>query len=157
MYWDSFVFGASNDRQPTRTSASGGELVAGHPTGFEQWGTKLNPLTIATGSGKIYEALPLGYTKINLGNIDHIIGDNDSDAFDSSAMEQALWDMSLPAANSPRPFEQDKFTVKLEITITLERFGVSYPVGQKIVYNKTATCNDDVLFNDLSFAKQSQE
>ena len=156
MYWDSFVFGASNSRQPTRTSASGGQLVAGHPTGFEQWGTKLNPLVIATGSGKIYERLP---TELGLldEDVDHVIGDNDSDAFDSSAMEQALWDMSLPAASSPRPFEQDKFTVKLEITITLERFGAYYPVGQKIVFNKTVTCNDDVLFKDLTLAKQSQQ
>ncbi len=153
MYWTKYIAGASNDRQPTRTSASGGTLVAGHPTGFEQWGTKSNPLTIATGSGKIYENFAL----LNRSKIDHVIGDNDSDVFGSSAMEQALWDMNLPAASSPRPFEQDEFRVKLEITISLERFEGSYPVGQKIVYDNVVNCAANILFNNLSLAKQAQE
>jgi len=155
MYWDSYVSGASNSRQPTRTSATGGTLTKGYPAGFEQWGTISNPLVIATGAGQIYEDLPNAVSLLD-DDIDHIIGDNDSDAFGLSAQEEAKWDMNLPAAINPRPFEQDKFRVQLEIKITLQRFGVSYPVGQRIVYNEVSACGDDVLFKKLSFAATSQ-
>lgn len=155
MYWDSYVSGASNSRQPTRTSAIGGTLSKGYPAGFEQWGTFNNPLVIATGSGQMYEKLPNPGPFIRK-SVDHIIGDNDSDVFGLSAQEEAKWDMNLPAAISPRPFEQDKFRVQLEITITLQRFGVSYPVGQKIVYDEVSACGDDVLFKNLSFAATAQ-
>jgi len=155
MYWDSYINGASNSRQPTRTSASGGILTKGYPSGFEHWGTFNNPLIIATGAGEIYESLP-NFTQVLKDHVDHIIGDNDSDIFGTSGQEEAKWDMSLPAASSARPFEEDKFRVQLEITITLQRFGVSYPVGQKIVYNNVAACGDDVLFKNLSFATTVQ-
>ena len=156
IYWDSYVAGASNSRQPTRTSASGGTLTKGYPVGFEQWGTADAPLTIATGSGKIYEGIPPVAKLDSTANIDHIIGDNDTDIFGISAMEQSNWDMNLPAAISPRPFEEDKFRVKLEITITLERFGVLFPVGQKIVYDEVAPCGSDILFKNLGLTKADQ-
>lgn len=157
IHWDSYINGASNSRQPTRTSASGGSLVKGYPTGFEQWGTFNNPLVIATGSGQIYESIPLISDKLNVvSNIDHIIGDNDSDIFGTSGQEEAKWDMSLPPSISPRPFEQDKFRVKLEITVTLQRHGNPYPLGQKITFDKIVTCGEDSLFNNLSLSTASQ-
>lgn len=154
MYWDSFMSGTSNSRQPTRTSASGGTLLKGCPAGFEHWGVVNNQRVIATGSGIIYEDLPQKWRFETNSSIFHIIGSTGSLL---SSMEEALWDMNLPAASSPRPFEQDKFTVGLEITLTLRRFDVAYPVGQKIVFNETVTCNDDVLFKKLTLAKQSQQ
>ena len=152
IYWDSYVAGASNSRQPTRTSSSGGTLTKGYPVGFEQWGTADAPLTIATGSGKIYEGIPLA-TKLGGDDIDHIIGDNGNILY---SMEQSNWDMNLPAVLSPRPFEEDKFRVKLEITITLERGGTLFPVGQKIVYDEVAPCGSDILFKNLGLAKVDQ-
>jgi len=157
IHWDSYINGASNSRQPTRTSASGGSLVKGYPTGFEQWGTFNNPLVIATGSGQIYESIALISDKLDVvSNIDHIIGRNDSDIFGITGQEEAKWDMALPPSNNPRPFEQDKFRVRLEITITLQRHGNPYPLGQKITFDKTVTCGEDSLFNNLSLSTASQ-
>lgn len=144
--WNSFVSGASNARQPTRSLATGGTgMTQGFPTGFEYWGTDGNPLVIAKGSGKIYED--------ELGAYEHVIGDNDTDAFGLSKMTEAKWDMYLPPAIASRPFTQDKFRVRLNITITLERFGIIYVVAQKVIYDNIVTCDEAVLFKGLSFAK----
>lgn len=155
MYWHQHITGASNSRGQTRTSATGGAsaYVVGAPLDLtlRKWGLKDNPLVFAKGTGEIYEDLritgPIRIAK-------HVIGQTDSFApmlgFNQS---DAKWDMYLPESNVPRPFEQDKFKVKLEITVKLERNGVMYPIGQKIVFEQIVACGDDVLFKNLSISK----
>lgn len=152
--WENHITGASNTRQPTRTSATGGSYVTGSPSGFEHWGTKDNPRVLATKSGKIFVYEDVVYLGKTYRDQDHVIGDNGS--ISQSTMEAALWDMYSPGALSPRPFEQDKFRVQLEINIKLERGGTLFPVGQKVVFDKIVTCGEDVIFKGISLSNVSQ-
>ena len=154
--WESHITGASNTRQPTRTSATGGSYTAGFPSGFEYWGTKSNPVVLATGSGKIFVYEDVVYLGKTYRDQDHVIGNNDSDIFGTGSMEAALWDMYSPGTLSPRPFEQDKFRVQLEINIKLERGGTLFPVGQKVVFDKIVTCGEDVIFKGITLSNVPQ-
>ena len=152
--WENHITGASNTRQPTRTSATGGSLVTGSPSGFEHWGTKDNPRVLAEKSGKIFVYEDRVTFGKDFRDQDHVIGDNGSIA--TSTMEAALWDMYSPGALSPRPFEQDKFRVQLEINIKLERGGTLFTVGQKVVFDKIVTCGEDVIFKGISLSNVPQ-
>lgn len=156
MYWHQHITEASNSRVQTRTSATGGELTAGAPLDItlRKWGLESNPLVFAQGTGVIYEDLRI--TPISK-YATHIVGLSSTFAPTLGfAQSDAKWDMYMPDAGVPRPFEQDKFKVKLEITIKLERNGVTYPVGQKIVFEQIVACGDDVLFKNLSVSKTPQ-
>lgn len=139
MYWHQHIVGASNSRAQTRTSAIGGALTAGAPLDLtlRTWGLENNARIIAKGSGILNEFFA---TSIQYRH----------------ATQNANWDMYMPDSSVPRPFEQDKFKVKLEITIKLERNGVIYPVGQKVVFEQIVACGDDVLFKNLSVSKTPQ-
>lgn len=147
MYWDSYINGGAVPRGLVRTSSGGGIPVKGAPpsTTLKQWGTdEKNPLTIATGSGALYTY------HVNEGGFQynaHVISEGDNP-----------WSLTLPdRLTVPRPYEEDKFTVELNINIKINVAGTFFDVGQVLNYKNTIAAGDNVLFTKLKFISREQE
>jgi len=140
MYWDSYIDGAPTPRGLTRTSAGGGQVVKGVPPSvtLQQWGkSDSEPFTIASGSG----ALKATFIGGGLPYYIHVI-----------QRDKTPWSLSLPGALAVvRPYEEDKFTVKISIRIKVNVGGSFFDVGQEVTYQRTVAAGDDVLFNKTGF------
>lgn len=152
MYWNSYVQGAPTPRGLLRTSSGGGTLVKGAPSSAFQplliWGkSKEDRLEFATGSGSL---------KVTEFNSD---ADGGRKIYTHAIEEGANpWSLSLPdRLLIPRPYEEDKFTVELEIKINVDVSGTMFQVGQMVTYSNVVAAGDDVLFKKLSFTTRPQE
>lgn len=161
MYWSKFA--TTGTRGATKTNAPNGyALQTGAPTGdaaLMKWGTKENPLTIATGSGTMHQAYFRNV--LNKNSVDfHVIGELKRDFWADKALSTltsnspALWDMFPEAtidSSIPLPFKEDRFTVDLEIKITVTFNNITHPVSQIAHFTKEVSADDNVLFKNMTF------
>jgi len=151
MWWSSYV--STGTRGFSSINAPAGHtLIKGAPsdTALVKWGTETNPLTLAVGSGKMFEkyASPVQGGKI----LTHIIGQVSNAYF--SGQQDAKWALypdSTINSSIPRPFVEDKFWIELNIDLQLEIDGTTYPTAQIAHFTDEVACGDNVLFKNMSF------
>lgn len=171
VWWHSHISGASNERQTTRTSATGSSTyVVGMPPGeggddkyYEIYGTSASPFIATLDEIEVYydqgkrflareEDDLMIFGQIRYGNDYRVKGGKWTVLKDAGT--QAFWKWDIKKARRI-PFEQDKFNVSLELTVTAHRFDdptYDMEIPQKIRGSWVITANDDVLFNNLTLA-----
>lgn len=165
MYWHKFA--STGTRGANKTNAPNGyALQTGAPTGdaaLMKWGTKENPLTVATGSGTMHQAYTRSGNPFTLfrNNVDfHVIGELRRDVYSDKVLSTltsnspALWDMFPEAtidSSIPLPFKEDMFIVELEIKIKVTFNNVVHPVSQIATFSGEVAADDNVLFKNMTF------
>lgn len=148
MWWHSYA--SHGTRGFSSINAPAHTLIPGAPSdsALAKWGTATNPLTLAVGSGAMYEK----YASFNRGVLTHIIGKVSNDSFTTQAdAEWVLYSDSTINSSIPRPFIEDKFNIELNIDLQLEFDGTTYPAAQVAHFKDEIACGDNVLFKNISF------
>lgn len=179
IWWHSYVNNASNSRQVSRTSAAtsgapsytlgvpptvGGIDYSIYGTSASPFVATLDEIDVYYDQGKrkfdfdlIHDLMILGQIKV--GNEPRVVGGRwavtTGSLYFTNAGTPAIWkwDLKKPV---PIPFEEDKFTVKLELIVTAHRFDdptYDIQIPQKIVGSwEGITANDDKLFNTITLS-----
>jgi len=149
--WHSYVNNASNFRTVgggNATSASTLTYTAGAPTdtssaNYSQYGTAASPLVISINDHPIKYKVDVdrGMWKQDV----MVYGKNPTYRFGSEGSD-AKWTWELASELSPRPFNQDKFNVELEITTYCSRAGLgNIALPQKIKMKSTGITYDQAM------------
>jgi len=152
MWWHSYVSSNGTRGFSSINAPAPYTLTAGAPSdsALAKWGTKANPLTLAVGSGKMFEQ----YKVFNKTIFSHIIGKVSPGPAIFGSQADAKWSLYSDGtidSNIPRPFIEDKFWVELNIDLQLEVDGTTYPVAQTAHVEQKVACGDNVLFRGITF------
>lgn len=142
IWWHSYAKNSLNSRVTTKANKPSGSSIEAidysqpfpeELADLTHWGTKDNPLVI-TAEGQIE------WTTRTL----------QTDQYNTNFTG---WKFERPVATYKIPFEEEKFNVELEITITATRHGAWYKSPQKAVAKYIVRSDEDQLWRNISIAK----